>query len=343
MTTASFIAPVRVARRHGGLMKRLFLKRLALLAAASLAAPLTFAQSGYPAHAIRLIVPFPPGGSVDPIARIVMPKLGDLLGAPIVIDNRGGGNTAIGAGMVAKATPDGYTLLFTAASTHVIHTLQTTLPYDSIKDFAPVATASRSDYMMAVNASVPVKTLPELIAYAKANPGKLNYGSSGIGNSNHLAMELFNIRTGVKIVHVPYKGGGPALLDLTAGRVQMMLSNEPLLQPQVDAGVLRALAYTAQRPGMPPEPTFAQYGLKDFDGMGSLNVMLAPAGTPEAVIEKISAAMQKVLAMPDVKTAIANQQQRAYYQSPAELGQQMRADRAKFVEVIDKAHIQLMP
>jgi tripartite-type tricarboxylate transporter receptor subunit TctC len=324
-------------------VKRLFLKQLALLAAAALAAPLACAQSDYPNHPIRMIVPFPPGGSVDPIARVVATKLGELLGQAIVVDNRAGGNTAIGAGMVAKAPADGYTLLFTAASTHVIHTLQSSLPYDSIKDFAPVATASRSDYMMAVNASLPVKTLPELIAYAKANPGKLNYGSSGIGNSNHLAMELFNIRTGTKIIHVPYKGGGPALLDLTAGRVQMMLTNVPLLQPQVDAGALRALAYTAQRPGMPPVPTFAQYGLKDFDGMGSLNVLLAPAGTPAPVIDKLSTAMQKVLATPEVKTAIENQQQFAYYQSPAELGAQMRSDRAKFIEVIDKAHIQLMP
>jgi tripartite-type tricarboxylate transporter receptor subunit TctC len=325
-------------------VKRLFLKQVALLAVACAAGPLVFAEADYPDHAIRIIVPFPPGGSVDPIIRIVAPKLSDMLnGQAIIIDNRAGGNTAIGAGMVAKAAPDGYTLLFTAASTHVIHTLQSNLPYDSIKDFAPVAAVSRSDYMMAVNVAVPVKTLPELIAYAKANPGKLNYGSSGVGNSNQLAMELFNIRTGVNIVHVPYKGGGPALLDLTAGRVQMMLTNVPLLQPQVDAGKLRALAYTTPRPGMPNDPTFAQYGLAEFNGMGSVNALLAPAGTPEAVIAKLSAAVEKALAMPDVKKAIENEQQDAYYQSPAELGAHMKSDRARFVEVIEKAHIQLMP
>ncbi|MBU1357987.1 MAG: tripartite tricarboxylate transporter substrate binding protein [Gammaproteobacteria bacterium] len=327
--------------------KRRFLKQLTGWAAAGLATPLVVpmavAAPTYPDRPIKLIIPFPPGGSVDPIARVLTTRLGDILGQAFVVDNRPGGNTAIGAGMVAKAPPDGYTLLFTAASTHVIHTLQTSLPYDSIKDFAPVGTASRSSYMLAVHKDVPVKTLPELIAYAKARPGQLNYGSSGTGNSNHLAGELFNIRTGVKIVHVPYKGGAPALQDLVAGRVQMMITNVPLLQPQVDAGTLRALAYTSQQPGMPPVPTFSQYGLTDFDGIESLNVLLAPAGTPEPIIAKLSAAMQKALADPEVKRTIEVQKQNVFYQSPAELGQRMRADRDKYVEVIDKANIKLAP
>lgn len=323
--------------------KRSFLRRLAWTAGAGLAVPLAWAQPGYPDHPIRMVIPFPPGGSVDPIARVLTTKLGELLGQPFVIDNRPGGNTAIGAGMVAKAAPDGYTVLFTATSTHVIHTLQSSLPYDSLKDFAPVASVSRSSYMLAVHKSVPANTLPELIAYAKAHPGQLNYGSSGTGNSNHLAGELFNIRNGVKIVHVPYKGGAPALQDLVAGRVQMMITNVPLLQPQVDAGALRALAYTSQQPGMPPVPTFTQYGLPDFEGLESINAVLAPAGTPEAVIARLSAAMQKVLAMPEVQKAIEDQKQYAYYQPAAELGARMRTDRAKYVEVIEKANIQLTP
>jgi tripartite-type tricarboxylate transporter receptor subunit TctC len=324
-------------------MKRALLKLLAAMAVLGAAAPLALAQPAYPDRPIKMVVPFPPGGSVDPIARVVALKLGELLGQPVVIDNRVGGNTSIAAGFVAKAPADGYTLLFTAGSTHVIHTLQSNLPYDSLKDFAPVAMVSRAGYMIAVHPSVPAATLPELVAYARAHPGQLNYGSAGIGNANHLAGELFNILAGTKIVHVPYKGGAASLQDLVAGRVQLMISVIPTLQPQVEAGNLRALAYTSQQPGMAPVPTFAQYGMPDFEAIESLNVLLAPAATPEPVIARVASAMQRVLAMPDVKTAIENQKQFAFYRSPAELGERMRSDRAKYAEVIEKAQIQLKP
>jgi tripartite-type tricarboxylate transporter receptor subunit TctC len=322
-------------------MKRLFLQQLAVLAAVCLAAPLVSAQANYPDHAIKVIVPFPPGASVDPIARVVGLKLGEILGQAIIIDNRPGGNMAIGAGMVAKAPADGYTLLFTAATTHALHTMQTNLPYDSIKDFAPISMVSRSAYMMAIHSSVPAKTLPEFIAYAKANPDKLNYGSSGIGNLNHLAVELFNMRTGTKLVHVPYKGGAPALQDLVAGRVQVMISNVPVLQPQVDGGTLRALAYTSQAKGGPNVPTFSQLGLPEFEGVESVNVLLAPAGTPEPVLAKLNAAVQKALSSPDVIAAIEKQKQEPAYSTPAQLGERMRADKAKYSEIIDKANIKL--
>lgn len=324
-------------------MKRLFLKHLAALAVAALAAPLTWAQANYPERPIRVVVPFPPGASVDPIARVVGLKLGELLGQPIVIDNRPGGNMAIGAGMVAKAPPDGYTLLFTAAATHSIHTLQTNLPYDSLKDFAPVAPVSLASYMIAVHRSVPVRTVPELIAYAKANPGQLNYASSGVGNANHLAVELFNIRTGVKITHVPYKGGAPALLDLAAGRVQMMITSIPLLQPQVDAGNLRALAYSSPQPAMGPVPLFSEVGLEDLARIESINVILAPAATPAAIITRLSEAVRKALASPAVIAGLENQKQSPFFLMPAELGERMRNERARYVEVIEKANIQLTP
>ena len=324
-------------------MKRLFLKSLAALAAASLAAPLAFAQGGYPERPIRVIVPFPPGGSVDPIMRIVAPRLGELLGQPVVIDNRAGANSAIGAGMVAKAAPDGYTLLFTAGSTHVIVPLQAPQSSDFLKDFAPVAGVSRSSYILAVHNSVPARTLPEFIAYAKANPGKLNYASSGVGNLNHLAAELFNLRAGTKVVHVPYKGGGPAVQDFLAGRVQMMITNVPTLQPHVDAGALRALAYTTARPGGPQVPTFSQYGLSELESIEPYLVLLAPARTPEPVIAKLTAAMQKLLAMPDVVKAIDTQLQSPYYLNPQQLGQRLQEDNARVKEVIEKAHIVLTP
>lgn len=324
-------------------MKRLFLHSLAMFAATILATPLAFAQSSYPDHPVRVIVPFPPGGSVDPIMRIVGPKLSELLGQPFVIDNRAGANSAIGAGMVAKAAPDGYTLLWTAGSTHVIVPLQMPQSSDFLKDFAPVAAASRSSYMLAVHNSVPAKTLPEFIAYAKANPGKLNYASSGVGNLNHLAAELFNLRAGTKIVHVPYKGGAPAVQDLLAGNVQMMVTNVPTLQPHVDAGALRALAYTTARPGGPPVPTFAQYGLAELESIEPYLALLAPARTPEPVIAKLTAAMQKVLAMPDVIKAIENQLQSPYYLTPQQLGERLQGDHARVKEVIEKGRIVLTP
>jgi tripartite-type tricarboxylate transporter receptor subunit TctC len=322
-------------------MKRRLLEQLAILALACLTAPFASAQADYPDHPIKMIVPFPPGGSVDPIARVVALKLGEVLGQTIVVDNRAGGNTAIGAGLTAKAAPDGYTLLFTAATTHALHTMQTNLPYDSLKDFAPISMISRSAYMMVVHPSVPAKTLSELIAYAKAHPDKLNYGSSGIGNLNHLAVALFNLRTGTRLVHVPYKGGGPALQDLVAGRVQVMISNVPVLQPQVDAGKLRALAYTSQGQGGAAVPTFAQQGLPEFESIESLNVMLAPGATPAPIIAKLNAALQKVLSMPEVITAIENQKQTPVYSTPAQLEARMRADKAKYSEIIEMAHIKL--
>ncbi len=324
-------------------MKRLLLKTLAVLAATSLAAPFAFAQGSYPERPIRVIVPFPPGGSVDPIMRIVQPKLSELLGQPVVIETRAGANSAIGAGMVAKAAPDGYTLLFTAGSTHVILPLQPPQTSEFLKDFAPIAGVSRSSYILAVHSSVPAKTLPEFIAYAKANPGKLNYASSGVGNLNHLASELFNLRAGTKIVHVPYKGGGPAVQDFLAGRVQMMVTNVPTLQPHVDSGALRGLAYTTSRPGAPQVPTFSQYGLAELESIEPFLVLLAPARTPEPVIAKVTAAMQTVLSHPDVVKAIEGVLQSPYYLSPQQLGQKLQADHARVKEVIEKAQIVLAP
>jgi tripartite-type tricarboxylate transporter receptor subunit TctC len=323
-------------------MKRLFLKSLAVFAAAGLVAPFAFAQGTYPDRPIRVVVPFPPGGSVDPIMRIVGPKLSEVLGQPVVIDNRAGANSAIGAGMVAKAPADGYTLLFTAGSTHVILPLTPPQSPDFMKDFASISGVSRSSYILAVHKSVPVKTLPEFIAYAKANPGKLNYASSGVGNLNHLAAELFNLRAGTQIVHVPYKGGGPAVQDFLAGRVQMMITNVPTLQPHVDSGALRALAYTTARPGS-QVPTFSQYGFAELESIEPFLVLLAPARTPEPVIAKLSAAMHKVLTSPDVIKSIETQLQTPYYLTPQQLDQRLQESNARVKEVIEKSHIVLKP
>jgi tripartite-type tricarboxylate transporter receptor subunit TctC len=319
------------------------LKHLAWLAAALVAPCAALAQASYPDRPIKLIVAFPPGGSVDPVARVVMPKAAEILGQPIVIENKPGGNTAIAAQQVAKAAPDGYTLLFTAGSTHVIHTLQSNLPYDSLKDFAPVAPVSRVGFTVAVHKSVPVRTVPELVAYAKAHPGQLNYASSGVGNANHLAVELFNLRMGTKITHVPYKGGAPALLDLTTGRVQMMITSIPLIMPQVDNGNLKVLAFSSPVPGQSNVPLFSQVGLGDLSSTETVNVVLAPANTPAPIIAKLSAAIRQALEAPEVKTGIENQKQNTFFLTPAELGERMRNERAKYQEVIEKGNIQLTP
>nr|WP_231402498.1 tripartite tricarboxylate transporter substrate binding protein [Caenimonas aquaedulcis] len=288
-----------------------------------------------------MLVPYPPGGSTDPIARVLGQKLNELLGQPIVVENRPGGNTSIASAFIAKAAPDGYNLLFSSVSTHVIHTMQSNLPYDSIRDFAPISTVSRSGYMLAVHPSVPAKTLPELIAYAKANPGKLNYGSAGIGNANHLAGELFNMSAGVKITHVPYKGTGAAMIDLLAGRVQMYLSTISSLQGHIDSGALRAIAYTSQPPGKPPVATFEQFGLKDFEKIELVTMLLAPRDTPAAIVNRIADAVQKSLDMPDVRKAIETQNQAPFFMPPAALAERLKSDRAKFAEIVEKANIKL--
>jgi len=322
-------------------VKRQFLKQMAALAAAASVSPFSLAQSGYPDRMIRVLVPYPPGGSTDPIARVLGQKLNDILGQPMVIENRPGGNTSIACSFIAKAAPDGYNLLFSSVSTHVIHTIQASLPYDSIRDFAPIATVSRSGYMLALHPSVPAKTLAELIAYAKANPGKLNYGSAGIGNANHLAGELFNMSAGVKITHVPYRGTGAAMVDLLAGRVQMYLSTISSLQQHIDSGALRAIVYTSQPPGKPPVATFEQFGLKDFEKIELVTMMLAPRDTPAAVVHKLAEGIRKVLEMTEVRTAFENQNQTPFFMAPQALAERLKNDRAKFTEIVEKASIKL--
>jgi tripartite-type tricarboxylate transporter receptor subunit TctC len=315
---------------------------VSLMLSALAPVPSALAQAAWPDRPIRMVVPFPPGGSTDPIARIVGQKLGEALGQSIVVDNRPGGNTSIGAGFVSKAAPDGYTLLFTAVSTHVIHTMQSSLAYDSVRDFTPIATVSRAGYLIVVHPSMPA-TLPEFIAYAKANPGKLNYASAGIGNANHLGAELFNMTAGVKTVHVPYKGGGAALQDLVAGRVQFMVTTIPTVIAAVESGQLRALAFSTPQAEMPQVPTFTQHGLSDFEKIESLNGIMGPPGMPPAVVQKLSGEIEKLLKLPDVAAVMLKQKQSPFYLSPAQFGDRLRADQAKYAQVIKTADIKLNP
>jgi tripartite-type tricarboxylate transporter receptor subunit TctC len=255
----------------------------------------------YPTKPIMLIVPYAPGGSVDTVARIVGNEVSNEIGQPIIIENRSGAAGNIGFETVARALPDGYTLLMASSPLAVNVSLYRKLGYDPVKDFAPISLMALQPNLLVVNHKLPVKTLAELIVYAKTNPSELNFGSSGVGTSQHLAGELFKRRAGVDIVHIPYRGGGPAMIDLVDGRLQMMFETIPSALPHVQSGQVRAIAITVgERSKMLPNvPTVSEAGLPGFVSRGWLGVA-APAKTPKPIIDKLNAAITKTLAMPSV-------------------------------------------
>ncbi|MES3000003.1 MAG: tripartite tricarboxylate transporter substrate binding protein [Pseudomonadota bacterium] len=324
-------------------MRRTFLTQMAAMAA-TLAAPKAFAQAAkFPDHPIRVMVGFAPGGSVDPIIRLMQPKLGELLGQPWVIENRPGGSTSIACSAVKQAPADGYTLLFTAGSGHAVHTIdQPQYSYDPLKDFVPIASASRAGWAFAVTNSLPVKTLAEYVAYCKANPNKISFGSSGVGLINHLAMERFNMAAGIKCVHVPYKSSGSTITDLVSGRIQAYFTAASSLQPLINAGQLRAIAYTAVGTGeVAPAQMFASIGLPDLDQIDSLNVLLGPAGMPASAQAILTAACEKVLAMPDVQAGIKAQQQVAFFENSAKTMERLKGYKEQYTQVIRAANIKM--
>jgi len=302
---------------------------------------LAIAQSAYPTRPVRVIVPFPPGGGNDLLARIIGQKLGDMWGQPVVIDNKPGGNTIVGTEALARSAPDGYTLMLTSSS-HVIIPSLLNLPFDAIKDFAPVTTVSSSELVLVVNPQVPAKSVQELIALAKAKPGQLNFASGGSGNPNHLAGEMFNSMTGTKIVHVPYKGGGPALNDLVGGQVQMFFVASAVVLPFIKSDRLKALAISGNHrlAALPDVPTFTEAGLPNFD-VGQWYAILAPAGTPKPIIDKVAADVTTVLALPDVKEKLAAQGMEAFVTTPAQLGDLMSKDLARYAKLIKSADIKM--
>jgi tripartite-type tricarboxylate transporter receptor subunit TctC len=294
---------------------RTFAIRLAFLTLAAFALPL-HAQD-YPSKPVRIIVPYTAGGSSDAVARIVGQKLETYLKQPVIIENRPGGNAHIGTEYVAKAAPDGYTLLLAGMTTHAAApALYKKLSYDPIKDFAPITNCIDSPLVVVVHPSVPASSLQELVAYAKANPGKLNYGSAGVGNTLHLAGEVFRMATGTNLVHVPYKGASQALQDLLGGRIQMMIDLPQTPLPQIQAGKLRALAVTGQErlSLLPDVPTTAEAGVPQFRFATWIG-LVAPAGTPPAIVQRLHADITRALAQPDVKEAFA---QRAMLVAPSE-------------------------
>src|ERR1041384_4783273 len=277
-----------------------------VLAALTFAAP---ARADYPdkSKTIRIVVPYTPGGFNDTLGRIVAQKFTDDWGVPAVVENRPGGGTLIGTEAVAKAPADGYTLLVVAFPFAVNPTLYAKLPYDTLKDFAPLILAGQSANILVVNNDVPVKSVKELIDIAKAKPGTISYGSTGSGSSNHLSMELFRLMTGTNLIHVPYKGSAPMVTDLLGGHVQVAFDNVPNVIQQVKAGKLRALAVTspARDTSVPDLQTVAEAGVPGYE-VGVWFGMVAPAATPPDVLAKLNAKLNKILAMPDVKQKFAD-------------------------------------
>ena len=294
-----------------------------------------FAQA-YPNHSIRLVVPFPAGGTTDILARDVAKKLTDTLGQSVVVDNRPGAGGNIGADLVAKAPPDGYTLLMGTVGTHAINpSLYAKMPYDHIKDFVPVVLVAGVPNVLVVNPSVPVNSVADLIKLAKSKPGAINFASSGSGTSIHLSGELFKTMTGVDMTHVPYKGSSPALTDLMGGQVQIMFDNLPSSLALIKSGKLRAVAVTSLKraPALPDVPTVSESGVPGFEASSWFGI-LAPAGTPAPIVAKLNAEVNKWLQSPEGKEQLLAQGAEVAGGPPEKFVAHIRAETDKWAKVV---------
>jgi tripartite-type tricarboxylate transporter receptor subunit TctC len=295
----------------------------------------------WPVRPIRLVVPSSAGAGVtDIMARIVAQKLGERLGQQVVVDNKPGASGILGAEIVAKAPADGYTLLIANVSLIVNPYLYAKMPYDPLADFMPVTMVNTAPQQLVVHPSVPVKTVAELIAYAKARPGQLNYGSGGLGSTPFLAAELFKSITGIDVVHVPYKGGGPAVTELVGGQLTFMIENVPGTMPFVKSGKLRSLAVTsAERSPIAPElPTMIEAGVPGYE-MTAWNAIFAPKGTPTEIVTRLHAELAKVLHAPEMKQQCAALGAEPIGNTPAELAGFLKADQARWGRIIQEKGI----
>lgn len=310
---------------------------------AAVAGPV-IAQQNYPTRPVRYIVPFPPGGSTDPMARMMAAKLTERWGQSVIVDNRPGGNTVIGTQVLAKATPDGHTIGWVGPSFFSTPSLLPNLPYDTLKDFVGVATIARARSVLVLHPSVPANNLQELIALAKAKPGQLNFGSSGIGTNTHLSGELFKIMTGVDILHVPYKGSGPLSTDLLGGRIEMSFQVPITVIVMINAEKLKAIAVSGDTrlPALPQVPTFSEAGLPGY-GLTSVNGIIAPARTPRQIIGKISSEVAAILAMPDTLEFLARQGAEPFVSTPEETSALIRVELARYAKIIKDAGIKFQP
>jgi len=323
------------------------LKRRTLLAlataplAASVGTPRAArAADDYPNRSVRLIVPYPPGGSGDSVARIIAPKLQEALGQTVIIDNRPGAGASIGTDLAAKAPPDGYTLLETPGAALTVNPQLMQVPYDPVKDLMPVALLTRGVMVYAVNPKGPVQTMQELIAYAKANPGKFNFGSAGNGTITQLSWEMLKLSAGIDLTHVPYKGSGPAINDLLGGRIQGVV--ESVLLPYIKAGQMHALAIAGDKrwADLPDVPTTKELGLEGVNPSVWFGVF-APAGTPQPIVSKLSAMLMKLIQDPSLTDKLDGIGMVATPLGPEAFAKVIRDDIATNGEVIRKAHITL--
>ncbi len=316
-------------------MKNLLTCVAGLLLAASSHAQAQVAASAYPARPVKVIVPYPPGGPTDIVARVVFQQVSDSTGQQFVVENRAGAGGNIGAEAVARAPADGYTLLV-ATTAHAINmSLFKSLNYDVLKDFAPVTLLTQGPLVLVATANFPAASVRELIALAKAKPNTLNFASSGNGQSTHLSAELFNTMAGIKLAHVPYKGSAPALTDVIGGQVPLMFDTMLSAMPFVKAGKLKALAVTSSQrsPAAPELPTVAESGLPGYEVV-AWNGLLAPAGTPKPVIDRLSDELSKAMAVPQVREKFSVQGFAASWDSPEQFGRFLRSEVAKWAKTV---------
>ncbi len=295
-----------------------------------------FAQADtFPNKPIRIVVPFPPGGATDMVARLIATKMSEKWGSPVLIDNRAGAGGNVGSDIVAKSAPDGYTLVMGVTGSHAINTsLYSKMPYDPVADFVPISQVAVVPNVIVVHPSVPASTLAELVALAKREPGKLNYASLGNGTAAHLGMEMLKSAAGIDITHVPYKGSAPAVSDLLAGQVQLMVDGLPSALPHVKAGKLRAIAVTSlhRAPTLPDLPTVAE----SYPGFyaDAWSGLFAPKGTPQFVVDKLSAEVQRILRLPDVREKLAALGAEPVGSTQAEFAAHVKREIAKWAQVV---------
>jgi len=308
--------------------------RLLAFAVLLCAAAAALAQT-YPARPVRLVVGFPPGGGVDINARMLAPKLAEYLGQQVIVDNKPGASTNIANEFVAKAAPDGHTLLINTAAIAINMSLFRNLPFDTLRDFAPVSLFSESPNVLVVTSKLEAKSVKDLVALARSSPGKLNYSSAGVGTTQHLAAELFKLRTGTFIVHIPYKGSSPSLTALVAGEVELSFANIPAIRGHVTAGRMRALATAAPRrdPQLPDVPTMKEAGVEDVE-VAVWYGIFAPAKTPREIVQTLAGHVQRATRDPEVRKRMVEQGADPVGSTPEEFGKLLREEVARWAEVV---------
>jgi tripartite-type tricarboxylate transporter receptor subunit TctC len=301
---------------------------------------LVHAQANYPTRAVRVIVPSAPGGGTDISARILAPQLTQFLGQQVIVENRAGAGTMIGGEAVARAAPDGYTLLMGISTLAINPAMYKKVPYDALKDFAPISQAVSLSNVLVVHPSLPVRNLKEFIALVKPRPGQVNFASAGVGTSPHLSMELFLVMANLKMLHVPYKGSGPGVTDLVAGHVPAMMPNMLSAQPHIKSGRLRAMGVTGSKraPGADDIPTIAEAGVPGYEAVQWYG-LLAPAATPRDIITKLHAGVVRALQNPDVRQRLLNDGAEPVGNSPEEFANYLRGETTKWAKVVQAAGI----